>query len=214
MSDQPLVYVQTIQLGNDIAFRYLRLSDGRCLGPFDASSVLACNVVQGCEFTEALLNCLLHAEQLRTAKELALSYLAYANRTAWEVRRYLARNQVAQEIRQEILDWLLAQQFINDDQLASYLVQRAAEFGGKDSAKALAAKLVKRGIKPASVTRVLTEEGYDELPAARVLAAKKWAELQRKQSPKPRLALAGYLSRKGFSNRTIHKVLAEWREKD
>ena len=194
------------------ALRYLLLTDGRTIGPYHASSIIACSVTIGCEFDESLERQLERADQIYAAKQLAMSYLGYAHHTEMEVRNYLKNKEVTQSISEEVIGWLREQQWVNDEAIGQYLIQRAKQPGSTKSKKMLASKLMKRGLSNASIASVLQNEEYDEFPAAKSLAEKKWNELVRKQLDHPKMRLAGYLSRRGFSNSTIRKVLNEFND--
>ncbi len=189
------------------ALRYISLSDGRTQGPYLASSIIACSVITGCKFDELLQMCLEHADQLTTAKELAMNYLANARHTEREVRNYLSRKEVLRNVAEEVIEWLRNQQWINDEEIGKYMIQKAKMPGSTQSKKMVASKLMQRGLSVSSVASVMCSENYHELSAAKLLAEKKWRELMRKQVVKPRLKLAAYLSRRGFTSTTIHKVL-------
>ncbi len=206
--------VSIIRNVNRPAERTLILSDHRELGPYDASSLIACTVTIGCEFTEELSERLAVAEQLHVAKQFVMTYLSYAQRTEVEVRRYLTKKDVRNDIRDEVIAWLIEQKWINDAEIGVYLVQKAKQSGTKQSKNMLAAKMLRRGIARVVVTQLIQNEDYDEMPGARVVANKKWTELIRKQANNPRSLLVAYLSRKGFSHSTIRMVLNEINQND
>lgn len=191
------------------ALRYIHLTDGRTFGPFHASSIIVCTVTIGCEFDESLHLRLVHADQFFSAKQLAMNYLANAHRTQMEVRNYLKGKEVDQRISEEVIAWLREQQWVNDEEIGKYLIQKAKHPSSTKSKKIIASQLMKRGLSSASIARVMQNEYYDELPAAKLLANKKWNELARKQADNPRMKLSAYLNRKGFSNSTIRKILDE-----
>ena len=145
------------------ALRYLLLTDGRTLGPYQASSIIACSVSKGCEFDESLERQLERADQIYAAKQLAMSYLGYAHHTEMEVRHYLNGKEVTQSISEEVIGWLREQQWVNDEEIGQYLIQRAKQPGSTKSKKMLASKMMKRGLSSASIASVMQNEIYAEI---------------------------------------------------
>ncbi len=194
--------------------RVLLLTDRNTVGPFDASSLISCGVSVGCEWNPVIAECLDEAEQLLIAKRYVMVYLTNSQRTEAEIQRYLIKKGMAKAICDRTVEWVRTQGWVNDEEVGLYLIQKAQQSASKHSKNQMAAKLIKRGIPVRSVEQLLKSENYDELPAARAMAQKKWLEIMRKDREHPRAVLAGYLARKGFATATVKKVLAEFQHFD
>jgi regulatory protein len=139
----------------------------------------------------------------------ALNYLRARDRTRFEVAQYLQRKECPEAVAKSIVDDLEAAGYIDDKAYARRYIEAR---GSLLSRRELRWKLGQRGISTAVTTELLTEDGmYDELSAARALAAKQWrrrmSEPLRARSDK----VGAFLQRKGFSSSVIFRVLEELR---
>ncbi len=200
----------------------VRLTDGRCYGPFKESVLVECLVKRGRLWTQALEQELAYAQQLATAKESAVFYLSHASHTEAEVRRYLkVKKRIGSKEIHETVQWLRDSGWLDDEALGERIVQRFRENPGSESERSLKARLMRRGIDSNTVASVLAGETLDEYPGALKLGRKRLDLIDYKLSrslegdygsriprdSERRRLLMAYLARKGYAQGTVMRVI-------
>lgn len=156
------------------------------------------------------------------AREDALRLLSHRARSESEMRRRLAKKGHESAVIEDVVEWLLDREYLNDREFArQFLAERLSR---KPRGRfALVQELRKRGISrslaESMVGAVMEEEGLDEDDLARA-AADRWLD---RQSPATRSLLRsgepdddaeaarrrlyGHLERRGFRRETARRIL-------
>lgn len=157
----------------------------------------------------ASLSAQLHAYDLRVqAKRLAERHLATRMRSEHEVRRYLSRKDIPDDVIQETISTFRRVRLLNDEEYARAFVRDRLRLKPKSSSL-LRRELSAKGIARDIVEAVLADEKPEDAGIAHKLAAQ-W--LSRHRTPDIQTAkrrLAGFLQRRGFSPSVIYDVLTE-----
>ena len=158
----------------------------------------------------------------RTARDDALRLLAHRPRTVQEMRRRLKEKDHDPDTIDEVVEWLLDLEYLNDRAFARQFVAERIDRrprGPFALVQELRRRGVERSLAEGTVRRVMEERGVDEAGLARA-AAGRWLD---RQSPSVRTALSeggdearsprrrlyGYLERRGFRRSTARRILDE-----
>ena len=149
-------------------------------------------------------------KELKRAKSVALRYLAYRDRSEFEIRERLSQNELSGNIVQEVVDWLIEFGYLNDERFAldwSRSRVSAKKFGEyrlrrELSAKGLASETIERTLQV-----VYSESSEWEL--AQACAQKKLLHLSGVDPKSKSRRLAQFLQRKGFASDTVFKIVKE-----
>lgn len=159
---------------------------------------------------------MLAAERLRTAKQVALDYLAYKPRTAEEVRRKLERKDVDADTAEAVVERLRELGYLDDAAYAKQYAQRRHQVKGYGPRR-IQSDLQRRGVARRHVERAVEalREEADLLERAREQARKRWRRLQREpDARRRRKKLSDYLLRRGYGYDTIRQVVDELESED
>jgi regulatory protein len=167
----------------------------------------------GIDIDDTLLAAL-HGYDLRVqAKLLAERYLATRMRSENEVRRYLSRKDIPDDVVEETIVTFRRVRLLNDEEYARAFVRDRLRLKPKASSM-LRRELGAKGISREIVEAVLEEEKPEDASIAHELAAQ-W--LSRRRTPDNLTAkrrLAGFLQRRGFPASVIYDVIHEKFELD
>jgi regulatory protein len=147
-------------------------------------------------------------EILKTAKNQALRYLSYRDRSRLEITRYLEKKQHPQPVIQQALDALIELNYINDQRFAlewgRYKINKQ-----KLGKSRLYLELLNKGIdkKVLESTLSILYEDNPETELAIQCARKKMNSLQGVEEAKKKRRLIQYLKRRGFSADIIYKSI-------
>lgn len=135
-------------------------------------------------------------------KGRALRYLSAREHSRLELARKLAPYAQEGDDVEAVLDALEAAKFLSAERFSESLVhRRSARFGNGR----ILAELQSHGIEGEAIQEIKAQLQEDELPRARLIWQKKFGQLA--QSPEERAKQMRFLMQRGFSSRTISKVL-------
>ena len=147
-------------------------------------------------------------EILKTAKNQALRYLSYRDRSILEVTQYLEKKEHPQRIIQQVLDALIELNYVNDQRFAlewgRYKINKQ-----KLGKSRLYAELLNKGIDKEVLenTLAILYEDNSETELAIQCARKKMNSLQGVEEEKKKRRLIQYLKRRGFSADIIYQSI-------
>ena len=147
-------------------------------------------------------------EILKTAKNQALRYLSYRDRSKLEVTQYLEKKEHPQPIIQQALDALIELNYVNDQRFAlewgRYKINKQ-----KLGKSRLYAELLNKGIDKEVLesTLAILYEDNPETELAIQCARKKMNSLQGVEKDKKKRRLIQYLKRRGFSADIIYQSI-------
>ncbi len=147
-------------------------------------------------------------EALKKAKNHALRYLSYRDRSKLEVTQYLEKKEYSQSVIQQALDALIGLNYVNDQRFAlewgRYKINKQ-----KIGKSRLYVELLNKGIDREILENTL-EVLYDDNPEAELAAEcarKKLNSLKNVEEEKKKRRLIQYLKRRGFSADIIYQSL-------
>ena len=147
-------------------------------------------------------------ETLKTAKNQALRYLSYRDRSTLEVTQYLEKKEHPQPVIQQALDALIELNYVNDQRFAlewgRYKINKQ-----KLGKNRLYAELLNKGIDKEVLesTLAILYEDNPETELAIQCARKKMNSLQGVEEEKKKRRLIQYLKRRGFSADIIYQSI-------
>jgi regulatory protein len=147
-------------------------------------------------------------ETLKTAKNQALRYLSYRDRSILEVTQYLEKKEHPQPVIQQALDALIELNYVNDQRFAlewgRYKINKQ-----KLGKSRLYAELLNKGIdkKVLESTLATLYEDNPETELAIQCARKKMNSLQGVEEEIKKRRLIQYLKRRGFSSDIIYQSI-------
>ncbi len=147
-------------------------------------------------------------EALKTAKSLALKYLAYRDRSKKELAQYLEKKGNAPSIIEETLEYLAEQNYINDQRFAMEWGRWRVEVK-RFGRKRLRHEIFATGGAPHIIETTLDTlyHSNPERSLAMACASKKLSSLHSLQPEKKMRRLAQHLQRRGFSADIIYETL-------
>ena len=147
-------------------------------------------------------------EILKTAKNQALRYLSYRDRSKLEVSQYLEKKEHTQPVIQQALDALIELNYVNDQRFAlewgRYKINKQ-----KLGKIRLYAELLNKGIEKEILESTLATL-YDDNPETELAIQcirKKMNSLQGVEENKKKRRLIQYLKRRGFSADIIYQSI-------
>lgn len=148
----------------------------------------------------------LRAEELRKAREAALTLLDYRARTGKELERRLLLKGYSEETVAHVIEKLKSADFINDERFTTDWV--ASRIGNRPMGRSrMMWELRKKGIDPETVDQALEQVDDDkETQMAFTLAEKKLGG-KSLTDPETKRRLADFLRRRGFHWEVISRVL-------
>ena len=147
-------------------------------------------------------------EIIKTAKNQALRYLSYRDRSTLEVTQYLKKKEHPQPIIQQALDALIELNYVNDQRFAlewgRYKINKQ-----KLGKNRLYAELLNKGIDKEVLesTLAILYEDNPENELAIQCARKKMNSLQGVEEAKKKRRLIQYLKRRGFSADIVYQSI-------
>lgn len=160
----------------------------------------------GQEISQAELEQLDQRDEIHRARERVLGLLARRPYSSTEIRRYLRRQKLDDEIIQNVIDDLTEAKLIDDDAFAAFWVEQRETFRPR-SRLALRQELSQKGVDREIVTEALSE--LDEVDAARRVAQKQARRWQGLPENEWRAKMTRYLMRQGFPYDVISEVAPE-----
>ncbi len=157
------------------------------------------------------------ADELQQARQLAMQYLARADRSAQQVRQRLERASLPQPVIEQVLAECAQRRWLDDEQFARRWIGSRLE-KKPAGARRLASDLAQRGLAPETVAQVL-EEFSGALNNPETMAAllrrqqRRYAGLEEEKAKRRML---DFLRRRGYPEegawRAVNQVWKEIRE--
>ncbi len=147
---------------------------------------------------------------IKRARNRALRYLSYRDRSESEMRTYLAGKDFLQPIIDQTVSYLTDLGYINDARFARLWGRMRIE--GKQFGKfRLQQDLRQKGLNPELIEETLRElyGDVDEVDLARTSAEKKLKGWKHLEKTRQKRRLAQFLQRRGFSGETIYRVMED-----
>jgi regulatory protein len=147
-------------------------------------------------------------EILKKAKNQALRYLSYRDRSTLEIRQYLEKKEYPQSVIQQALDALIEFNYLNDQRFAlewgRYKINKQ-----KLGKSRLYTELLNKGIEKEVLESTLATlyENNPETELAIKCARKKMNSLKGVEEEKKERRLIQYLKRRGFSSDIIYQSI-------
>jgi regulatory protein len=141
-----------------------------------------------------------------------LHFLSFRQRTEKEIKDKLIEKKAPQEIREQIVNFLKQQKFINDAEFARLWIQSRKSFRIK-SKKAIKMELLKKGIAVPLINEALAgtddeeNSGINDQEQAIKLVHKRINKYRHLPKQELYQKLGGFLARRGFSWETIKSAI-------
>ena len=139
---------------------------------------------------------------------LCIRYLSYRPRSEKEIKDYLTRKKIDEEIQNQIIEKLKTYNFINDVEFVKFWIEQRIKFKHKPI-RAIEYELKQKGIDKSLIEELLMSlENKDEfdLKNAKKLAEKKLDFYRNLDGKKRKEKVMNYLLRKGFSYDVVKKI--------
>ncbi|WP_313529586.1 regulatory protein RecX [Anaerotignum sp.] len=144
------------------------------------------------------------------AQDVALRFIGYKMRTEKEVRQKLEENEFAEEVIEEVINFLCKYKYTDDREYAKRYIKERLRLNPR-SAYALRMELLQRGVSEGICQEALADTEFSEIEDA-----VRWLERKtRGQWPpdeKKKKQLYGFLQRKGYSYAVIKDAFEEMEE--
>jgi regulatory protein len=173
--------------------------DGEFALGADVEVIARAGIQVGQGLTHAELEALVRAEERRSARDAALRFLGFRERSAREIERHLLRKGYEAEVVSEVIGDLSSRDYVNDARFAHAWVEShtASRPVGPDR---LAAALRARGVEPETVREAVSEiDPTTELELALRAGERLVGGVNRQDPRQARRRLAAALRRRGFS---------------
>ena len=147
-------------------------------------------------------------EAFKKAKNQALKYLSYRDRSKWEITQYLEKKQHSHLVIQQTLEYLESLDYVDDQRFALQWGQFNIN-KKKLGRNRLYLELLNKGIDREILENIMSTlyENNPEIELAKECASKKWESLKGVEAKKKKRRLFQYLKRKGFSADIIYQSL-------
>ena len=147
-------------------------------------------------------------EELKKAKNQALKYLSYRDRSKWEITQYLEKKKHSHLVIQQTLENLESLDYIDDQRFALQWGQFNIN-KKKLGRNRLYLELLNKGIDQEILENIVSTlyENNPETQLAAECARIKWETLKDVETEKKKPRLFEYLKRRGFSADIIYKSL-------
>lgn len=171
---------------------------------FSLALDLAIELHRGQELNEDEIERLRTRDEVRSALDRAMRFLAYRPRSAAEVSRYLREKEVSEAAQHSVLQRLRELELVDDVAFAQWWVENRLQHQPR-GAIALRSELSARGVPSEVIEEAISD--LDEEGVASGLAvrrAHRYEGLDRRTFDK---RLGGYLRRRGFSYEAVRGAL-------
>ena len=147
-------------------------------------------------------------DESKKARRLAIKYLVYRDRSRKEMVCYLNGKGFSVRIVEEILSFLLENNYINDERFAMQFGKSRIE-NKKIGKLLLKQELTIKGIEGQTIENslCLLYEEYNEKEIAMACAKKKLSSYSSNSTEKVMARLARFLQRKGFPSDIVYEVV-------
>ena len=151
-----------------------------------------------------------YKEESKKARRCAVRYLAYKDRSRYEIACYLKGKGFSANTADETLVFLENNDYINDQHFAMQFGRSRVE-NKKIGRLRLERELRIKGIEKETITKTLSSlyEEYDERELAMSCAKNKLLPFSSSDTEKERGRLARFLERKGFAFSLVYQVVTQ-----
>ncbi|HET7580434.1 MAG TPA: recombination regulator RecX [Bacillales bacterium] len=164
---------------------------------------------KGQEIDEAELKNIVFEDEIKVAYNLAVNLLSYRMRSVKEIRDYLQKKEMQNEVIEKVVERLKHQQFIDDLEFAKVFVRSRKRTSSKGPG-AIYQELRKKGVPEGDIAAGLEEYPEEEQIEAAAKFAEKQAKQQRKKSSADmKRSIAQTLAGKGFAREVINAAVSE-----
>ena len=168
--------------------------------------VFTFNLKKGDIIEEENLRQILKDEMFLKGKNKALTILSKASQSEKKIREKLSHD-FEEDVIDDVVDFLKKYNFINDNELATKIVNTNVNLNkfGKNKIKQ---NLYNKGIEKSAIEEAINEIDYDaEFENALYLAEKRYARVKNEDPKKAYAKVANHLAYKGFNYDIIKSVL-------
>jgi len=172
---------------------------------FGLALLLAATLRKGQKLTDADIAELRAQDGVQKAYDRTLNYLSYRPRSESEIRLYLRRKEVADDVADHILGRLRAVGLVNDEQFAEMWV-RNRQATSPRGARALRQELWQKGIERPAVEAALAD--LDETSQALEAARPRALRMTGLDAVEFRKKLGDFLLRRGFGYEVVRYTVS------
>jgi regulatory protein len=177
---------------------------------FGLSRITAGWLHVGQELSDEKIAELKEHDAFEVAYQRTLKFMEFRERSSTEIRRYLKKNEVSDEISERVIERLKEAGLLDDSRFAQMWIENRNEFRPR-SIRALRMEMRQHGIDEELIDRSL--ETVDEHEIAYKAARKYARKLENLEWQDFRQKLYGYLGRRGFNYETSADVIRKvWDE--
>jgi len=174
---------------------------------FGLARITAAWLQVGQELSDAKIDQLQSDDARETAYQRALGLLDRRPRSEQEIRRYLVKHDIEEEVVNDVLQRLSHSGLVNDKDFASLWVENRQSFRPR-SRKALAFEMRQKGIASDAIDQVLGEiSDQDEEDLAYQAASQQARKYKNMDWLGFRQKLSGFLARRGFDYETSRAAI-------
>ena len=147
-------------------------------------------------------------ELFKKAKNQALKYLSYKDRSKWEINQYLEKKKHSHLVIQQTLEYLESLDYVDDQRFALQWGQFNIN-KKKLGRNRLYLELLNKGIDREILENIMSTlyENNPEIELAKECASKKWESLKDVEADKKKRRLFQHLKRRGFPTEIIYQSL-------
>jgi regulatory protein len=167
-------------------------------------TVVKYHLYENKEITPEEISSIKEFEEITDAKEKALNFISYRERSKKEIEIYLLNKGVSLDIANKVLNNLKKANLIDDHKFAVAWIKDRNKINPKGNF-ALKMELREKGIEEGEIEKLL--EDIDEKENARKALEKAVRKYGKKKDSKNKISQ--YLKRRGFRTETILEVLRE-----
>jgi len=178
--------------------------DGEFSSGLYKDTVIKFHLYENKEITQSELVEIKKFEEFADAKEKAINYISYRERSEKEIEDYLKNKGIKEVITQKVLSDLKKANLVDDRKFASVWVKNRNKNNPKGNF-ALRMELKEKGISNSEIEKIL--QSVDEKENALKVFEKAARKYGKEKNSKEKIS--GYLQRRGFNIQTIFEILRE-----
>jgi regulatory protein len=178
--------------------------DGDFYSGLYKDTVIKFHLYENKEITPSEIDQIKEFEDFAAAKEKAINYISYRERSKKEIEDYLKNKEIEEVIIQKVLSDLEKADLVNNQKFASTWVKDRNKNNPKGNF-ALKMELKEKGINDSEIEKIL--QSVDEKKNALKVFEKAVRKYGKKKNAKEKISQ--YLQRRGFHIQTILEVLRE-----
>lgn len=161
--------------------------------------------------SESEIDDLLNKDQIESAFQKSLRFIAYKPRTQFDVKKKLNEGGYSEQVIDQILEKLIEKGYLNDQQYAENWIE-SKSLNKPRSKKLISLELRKKKIDQEIIEEVVDHMHSDEELAYRA-AERYFKRLSNFEADIFKRRLTGFLIRRGFSYSTVKPIVEEFLEK-